>query len=63
VKAWNGPLPPEVIGYEFYTRVQPDPDGAPDWPEWSKGRPGVRIVEEDVVAIDVEIVAKRYKRG
>ena len=56
VKAWAGPLPHGVIGFEFYTDVEPDPDCAPDWPEWSQGRQGVRILESDaMVAIDVMV--------
>ena len=59
VKAWNGPLPSGVVGFEFHTDVEPDAHSAPDWPEWSQGAPGVRILDPDeVVAIDV-IVSKR----
>jgi hypothetical protein len=59
VKAWAGPLPSGVVGYEFYTAIEPDPTSAPHWPEWSEGRPGVQILEVGaLVAIDV-IVSKR----
>jgi hypothetical protein len=59
-KAWNGPLPAGVVGYEFYTEVAPDPDCAPDWPEWSEGRPGVRIIKRnELVAIDIVVTKLR----
>ena len=56
VKAWNGPLPADTVGFEFYTEISPDPDTPPDWPQWSEGRPGVKIVEGgELVAIDVVV--------
>ncbi len=61
VKAWDGALPDGIVGVEFYTDIEPDPDGAPSWPQWSQGRPGVRIIERnELVAIDV-IVTKRHE--
>ena len=60
VKAWDGPLPADVIGIEFYTDAAPDPGQAPDWPQWSEGRPGVVVIERhELVAISV-IVTKRH---
>jgi hypothetical protein len=60
VKAWDGPLPEGITGYEFYTRVRPDPDQAPGWPQWSEGQPGVVVIEEhELVAISV-IVTKQH---
>jgi len=60
VKAWDGPLPEEIVGFEFFTDVEPDPDQAPGWPQWSEGRPGVIILEShELVAISV-IVTKRH---
>lgn len=60
VKAWEGELPDGMPGVEFYTNVAPDEDGAPGWPQWSEGEPGVRVIERnEVVAIDV-IVSKRH---
>ena len=59
VKAWAGPLPEEVVGFEFFTEIEPDPGQAPAWPQWSEGRPGVIVLEqEELVAISV-IVTKR----
>ena len=59
VKAWNGPLPEGVVGYEFYTDIEPDRGRVPDWPQWSEGEPGVTVLEKgELVAISV-IVAKR----
>jgi hypothetical protein len=59
VKAWEGPLPAGVPGFEFFTEVEPDPGCAPGWPQWSEGRPGVIVLERDeLVAISV-IVTKR----
>lgn len=60
VKAWDGELPDGIVGVEFFTEVEPDPDGVPGWPEWREGRPGVRVLERnELVAIDV-IVTKRH---
>jgi hypothetical protein len=59
VKAWAGALPAGVIGFEFYTDVEPDPDGAPDWPQWSQGRPGVRILERNELVTTDVIVSRR----
>jgi hypothetical protein len=59
VKAWTGPLPEGVVGYEFYTHVEPDAGRSPAWPQWSEGRAGVRVIERgELVAISV-IVTKR----
>jgi len=44
VKAWSGPLPDEIVGYEFYTDTAPDPGQAPAWPQWTEGRPGVIVL-------------------
>ena len=60
VKAWAGELPEGVIGFEFYTNVEPDQGRSPEWPQWSEGRPGVRVIDEgELVAISV-IVTKRH---
>ena len=59
VKAWVGPLPEGFVGFEFYTDIEPDAGRSPDWPQWSEGRPGVRVIERgELVAIPV-IVTKR----
>lgn len=59
VKAWSGPLPEGIVGFEFFTDAEPDPGCAPGWPQWSEGRPGVLVVERnELVAISV-IVTKR----
>jgi hypothetical protein len=63
VKAWKGPLPEGIVGFEFYTDVEPDRDGVPDWPQWSEGEPGVTVLEPgELVAISV-IVTKRHDPG
>lgn len=60
VKAWNGELPDDVVGYEFYTDATPDRDTAPEWPRWSEGGPDVIVLEQRaLVAISV-IVTKRH---
>jgi len=60
VKAWAGSLPDGVIGYEFFTDVEPDPGAAPGSPQWSEGRPGVTVLERnELVSISV-IVTKRH---
>jgi hypothetical protein len=59
VKAWNGPLPEDVIGFEFYTDIPPDPGSVPGWPQWSEGQDGVTVIEPGaLVAISV-IVTRR----
>lgn len=59
VKAWRGPLPEGIVGFEFFTDVEPDRGCAPDWPRWSEGSPGVIVLERnELVAISV-IVTKR----
>ncbi len=60
VKAWEGPLPEGVVGVEFYTDVAPDPGSAPGWPEWTQGRDGVIILEQDeLVAIPVIVTIRQ----
>ena len=60
VKAWDGPLPEDAIGVEFYTDVPPDPWSVPGWPEWTQGRPGVIMLERDeLVAIPVVVTITR----
>jgi hypothetical protein len=60
VKAWQGPLPDGVIGYEFFTNAEPDPGRAPGSPQWSEGRPHVATLERnELVSINV-IVTKRH---
>jgi len=54
VKAWDGPLPADAIGVEFYTEVAPDPWSISGWPEWTEGQPGVIVLEDgELVAIPV----------
>jgi hypothetical protein len=60
VKAWDGPLPAEAIGVEFYTDVEPDPWSVPGWPEWTEGRAGVIVLEAgELVAIRVVVTMTR----
>lgn len=59
VKAWSGPLPEGIVGFEFYTDVEPDQGSAPGWPQWWEGQLGVRSLDRgELVAISV-IVTKR----
>jgi hypothetical protein len=59
VKAWDGPLPAGIVGFEFYTNVEPDPGRPPGWPQWSEGRADVLVLDEkELVAIPV-IVSRR----
>ena len=55
VDAHNGPLPPGQPGYEFYTPIRPRPGSAPGWAQWPRGYPGVRDINEDVVAIPCRV--------
>ena len=60
VKAWSGPLPPEIVGVEFDTDVEPDPWSPPNWPEWSQGREGVIVLDRnELVAITVIVTIRR----
>jgi hypothetical protein len=60
VKAWDGPLPLDAVGVEFYTNVEPDPWSIPGWPEWTEGRAGVIILEVgELVAIPVVVTMHR----
>lgn len=59
VKAWSGPLPERMVGFEFFTDVEPDPGSAPGWPLWREGQPGVRVVEKGELVVISVIVTKR----
>ena len=60
VKAWDGPLPGDAVGIEFYTDVEPDASSPPGWPEWTEGRAGVITLERgELVAIDVVVTMRR----
>ena len=59
VKAWNGELPAGIVGYEFFTDIEPDPGSAPDWPQWTEGRPGVKIIEKNELVAIAVVVTKR----
>ena len=60
MKAWEGLLPDDAIGVEFYTDVEPDPWSVPGWPEWTEGRPGVIVLEPaELVAIPVVVTMSR----
>jgi hypothetical protein len=60
VKAWEGPLPQNAIGVEFYTDVPPDPWSVPGWPEWTEGQPGVSVLEPgELVAIPIIVTISR----
>ena len=60
VKAWNGPLPEGIIGYEFYTDVEPDLWSPAHSPRWSEGRPDVMVLERnELVAIPVVVTIRR----
>jgi hypothetical protein len=63
VKAWEGPLPEDVVGVEFFTNVPPDPWSVPGWPEWTEGSPEVIVLERgELVAIEI-VVTKRRDAG
>ena len=60
VKAWDGPLPENAVGVEFFTNVRPDPWSIPGWPHWTEGSPGVIVLEEgELVAIEVVVTVRR----
>lgn len=63
VKAWDGPLPLDAVGVEFFTDVEPDPWSVPGWPEWTEGRVGVVVLEAgELVAIPVVVTMMRKAR-
>src|ERR1044071_4623443 len=52
VKAWEGALPENIIGVEFFTNVAPDPWSVPGWPQWTEGSPGgIVLWKGELVAI------------
>jgi hypothetical protein len=56
-KAYRGPLPDGVVGFEFVTDVAPDKGGVPDKPTWChkpRPRPGV-VIEDDFAKIKVKV--------
>jgi len=60
VKAWDGPLPKDAVGVEFFTNVPPDPWSVPGWPQWTEGSPDVIVLETgQLVAIDVVVTMRR----
>jgi uncharacterized protein RhaS with RHS repeats len=56
VKAYEGPLPQGTPGYEFSTGVPQDPGTAPGNATWTGPRPGVNEIDDETVAIKVEIL-------
>lgn len=60
VKAWDGELPEGVIGFEFYTDVEPDLGRPPGWPQWSEGHPDVLVLDPgELVAISVTVTKRQ----
>lgn len=59
VKAFDGPLPDGRQGIEFYTSVKPDPGGVPGRPTWSRGHPGVEVVDDELVMIPARITKRK----
>jgi hypothetical protein len=60
-KAYRGPLPAGVLGFEFMTQVAPDKNGHPNQPTWCDKygpRPGV-VIEDDWAKIKVNVVKVR----
>jgi hypothetical protein len=56
VKAFTGPLPPDLSGIEFTTDIPPDDGCPPGRAYWSEGRRGVEVLEtNELVAIAVTI--------
>ena len=56
-KAYLGPLPEDVVGFEFVTDVAPDKNGVPEKPTWCDKygpRPGV-VIEDDFAKIKVKV--------
>jgi putative IMPACT (imprinted ancient) family translation regulator len=47
------------VGYEFFTDIEPDPGSAPDWPQWTEGRPGVKVIEQNELVAIAVVVTKR----
>lgn len=60
VKAWDGSLPEDAVGVEFFTDVPPDSWSVPNWPQWTEGSTGVIVLEKgELVAIDVVVTMRR----
>jgi len=56
VKAYRGPLPVSARGTLFTTAVAPHWDPHPTLVRWLIDTPGVRLVEDGIVAIRVQII-------
>ena len=54
VKAYNGSLPDDRLGYEFRTDTQPEPGGG-GISFWREGMPGVAIVDDSFVRISIRL--------
>lgn len=59
VDAWEGHLPDDKPGVEFYTDAIPTPGQPPGWARWLGGR-GVRI-EGDWAKITATITKTRFR--
>ena len=60
VQAFEGPLPEDQAGIEFWTEVRPDPGGVPGQARWTLSRPGVLSREGgEVAAIPAKITRRR----
>jgi hypothetical protein len=60
VQAYEGSLPDDQPGIEFWTDVEPDPGGVPGQARWSLDRPGVLSREGgEVAAIPAKISKRR----
>lgn len=60
LKAWDGRLPEDAVGVEFFTNVAPDPWSIPGWPQWTEGSPDVVVLEPgQLVAIEVVVPMRR----
>jgi hypothetical protein len=54
VKAYRGALPPNALGIEFITNVEPDAGSPPMMAYWTGGRENVRL-EDGIAKISVEV--------
>lgn len=61
VKAYDGPLPADRNGIEFWTDRPPDPNGHPSHPTWGAAARGDVRVDEPFAKIPCVVTLIRYE--
>ena len=61
-QAYDGPLPADKIGIEFWTDVAPHPGSPPGKVRWWPGDPGVVRVNDDYAKIAIVVTKNTHPR-